>query len=119
MPVVLTHELPGRLRFSLPGLRRDGRGAAQLRDRLAPQPGVGSVSVSALTGSVLVIHDGRAATRERIIGMLQAVAGAAAGGRPVLRTPVHCTAAAAQTLLHRSIEVLLEHALRAMLAAMA
>lgn len=69
MSAILAHEVPGRLRFSLPRLRRDAAGATALRDHLAALPGVTEVSASPLTGSVLVLHDG--AMRDRIVAAIE------------------------------------------------
>ena len=83
MSATLAHELPGRLRFSLPSLRRDTVRATALRDRLAALPGVTAASANPLTGSVLVLHDGGAVTRERIIAAIEP-----AGYRPNPNHPV-------------------------------
>ena len=69
MFAILTHELPGRLRFSLPHLRRDAGRAMALCDQLAALPGVTKVRANPLASSVLVLHDG--STRDRIIAAIE------------------------------------------------
>ncbi len=50
----------------------DSQRAERLRDRIAAVPGVAAASASPLTGSLIVAHDGRAATRTRITAALEA-----------------------------------------------
>ena len=52
--VALEHASPGRLRFRSAAVRRSRALANALESRLAAEAGVGSVSVSALTGSILI-----------------------------------------------------------------
>ena len=112
MGAALVHELPGRLRFSLPYLRRDGRRAATLRDRLAALPGVLAASASPLTGSVLVTHDGQIATREQVIATIEGSLPLPSLDRPALQT-----SAAVHQVVHSLVETLLERALEALIAA--
>ena len=72
MTAVLAHELPCRIRFRVPCLEHDRQRAERLRDRLAAVPGVAAASASALTGSLIILHDGQAATRTRITAALEA-----------------------------------------------
>ena len=72
MTAVLVHEVPSRLRFRVQGLKHDSRRAERLRDRIAAVPGVVAASANPLTGSLIITHDGRVATRERIATALDA-----------------------------------------------
>jgi copper chaperone CopZ len=111
---ILAHELPGRLRFSLPHLRRDADRATALRDRLAALPGVTEASANPLTGSVLVLHDG-GATQDRIIAAIELAgyrlmpnhpprpAGVHPGLRPVAAIARPVVQAVAEKLLERLV----------------
>ncbi len=72
MTAVLAHELPCRIRFRVPGLEHDRQRAERLRDHVAAVPGVTAASASPLTGSLIIVHDGQAATRTRIKAALEA-----------------------------------------------
>jgi copper chaperone CopZ len=121
LPAILAHELPGRLRFSLPGLRGDAERAAALRDALAGLAGVQAVNANALTGSVLVRHDGDAATRDRIVGAIRLagyrlMSDSAARGTTV-RAGTRPAAAFAEPLIQAAVEKLLERMLLSALTA--
>lgn len=112
MPAAIPkHELPNRLRFSLPCLRRDNPRATVLRARLAALPGVAAAKVSALTGSVLVAYDGHAATREQVAELVGCCDRTPAPGVPARTPDPH-------PVLRALMEKLLEHALGAAIAAM-
>ena len=116
------HELPGRLRFSLRVLRRDSSCATALRDQLGALPGVATATASALTGSVLVTHDGSSATRERILRTVDRFERALSPEcsklpEPLLRLSGDRTAPAAHPLVRAIIEKLLERVLGAAIAA--
>jgi heavy-metal-associated domain-containing protein len=68
--VLPVHDIPGRLRFVLPALRANRRGAAGLRARVRAIDGVTSASANPLTGSLIVRYDGTHATREEIAASL-------------------------------------------------
>ena len=78
MTAVLVHEVPCRLRCRVQGLKHNSWRAERLRDRIAAVPGIVAASASPLTGSLIITHDGRVATRERIATALEA------HGHPVL-----------------------------------
>jgi hypothetical protein len=75
------HELPRRLRFSVPHLRGDRRRAVALRARLRLLDGVTAVDPNPVTGSLIVHHDGGPETRERILRNLAEFTRAAAPRR--------------------------------------
>jgi hypothetical protein len=54
----VAHAMQGRTRLRVPALRDDGAGLAALGLAIAQRPGVAAVSTSAVTGSLLVHHDG-------------------------------------------------------------
>lgn len=55
-PVRTVHWLPGRVRFRVPSLVNDGRGAAVIQQKLPTIQGVRSVQLDSNTGSVLVVY---------------------------------------------------------------
>ena len=59
MPKVIsmTHRLPGRVRFSIPALSGNGDAAKILADKLTKLDGVEHVSISTVSGSVLIRYD--------------------------------------------------------------
>jgi hypothetical protein len=73
----LVHELPGRLRFSVPQLRGDRSGAAAFGAQVRALGGVVEADLIPLTGSLIVRHDGLPETRERILRNLEAFGQAA------------------------------------------
>jgi hypothetical protein len=72
--IQLEHELPRRLRFSVPHLKGDRRGAAELSARVRALGGVAEADLIPLTGSLIVRHDGLPETRERIFRNLEELA---------------------------------------------
>jgi copper chaperone CopZ len=62
------HAIDGRLRVRLPELRGDRRAAASLRRELRALPGVSTVDVSPLTGSVLVEYDADRLSTDEVLG---------------------------------------------------
>jgi len=52
----VVHELPGRLRLRIPEKRSDSAFFAGLAERLTECPGVRSIEINALTGSILLFH---------------------------------------------------------------
>jgi hypothetical protein len=110
----LLHELPGRLRFSLPNLRHDSRRAAALQQRLAALPGVTKATASPMSGSVLITHDGAVATRERIIRTMESAALSRLPERPLRHRPER--AAAPHPFLQLAVEKL-ERAIEAAITA--
>lgn len=73
----LEHELPRRIRSSVPQLRGDRRGAAAFAARVRTIDGVAEADLIPLTGSLIVRHDGQPGTRERILHNLEEFAQAA------------------------------------------
>jgi hypothetical protein len=69
--VRLEHELPRRIRFSVPQLRGDRHGAAAFTARVRTIDGVAEADLIPLTGSLIVRHDGQPGTRERILHNLE------------------------------------------------
>jgi copper chaperone CopZ len=119
MTAILVHEVPCRLRLRVHGLKHDRRRAALLRGRVAAVPGVAEADASPLTGSLIVVHDGQAATRERIAAALQACGHPVLPSAPAAPAAVHRGAAHAgvHPLLRIAAEALLERLMQAALAA--
>ena len=65
------HITPGRLRVKTPLIRQDALEAEKVRGVLGSIPGVQTVDVNDLTGSVTVRHSGSAADSESILGVLE------------------------------------------------
>jgi hypothetical protein len=107
----LLHELPGRLRAREPAIKGHPARAEALAANLRNLPGVLWVSANPATGSVVVEHDG---ARGAILGGLGIGADMAVfvpEPSPVLIKPLEAMAASIA-------ERLLEHALRAAIAAL-
>jgi hypothetical protein len=64
---VLVHDIPGRLRFVVPHMKRCCLTSEKARAYAQAIPGVVEAWASSLTGSLLVTYDGDAGTRERIV----------------------------------------------------
>jgi hypothetical protein len=60
------HNTQGRLRVRIASLKANGTGARNLQIALQRIPGVRSVDINLLTGSVLILHDGVGATFEAV-----------------------------------------------------
>ena len=60
------HNIQGRLRLRAGILKANGALARELQIELGRIPGVRSVEINLLTGSVLIFHDGLAATADAI-----------------------------------------------------
>jgi len=90
------HHIPGRVRVRMPELKANARGAQNFQEVMQQIPGVASVEINLLTGSVLVHYDGSSATAELLHGLLQrrgawptsAVAGKSVIGQEVLKIAV-------------------------------
>jgi hypothetical protein len=128
--IILVHDVPGRLRFFAPRVKRDQRAAAALRRRARAVPGVAAASANPLTGSLLVHHDGALATRARILDALEVAdpgpALAPPPPPPPRREPVRAAApspttrgdAIAELVANAVAERLVERALRMAVSAL-
>jgi len=67
------HITNGRLRVRIASLKANASGAQNLQIKLRQVAGVRSVQIKLLTGSVLVLHDGTAATSEAVSSELGAI----------------------------------------------
>jgi len=65
-----THNIQGRLRLRASCLKANGALARDLQIELGRIPGVRSVEINLLTGSVLILHDGAAMTTDAIVTAL-------------------------------------------------
>ncbi len=65
------HITPGRLRIKTPIIRQNAGESERVRELLRALPGVQTVSVNGVTGSVTVHHDGSAADSESILSVLK------------------------------------------------
>ncbi len=93
--VRLMHELPGRLRFSVPHLKGDRRRAAAFSARARSLGGVTAADLIPLTGSLVVRHDGLPGTRERILRNLEELGRAEMARRAQPRSSAGAAAAPA------------------------
>lgn len=64
------HHVPGRIRIKIPGLKRFPRRSEEIRRLLSGMDAVYSVTVSTLTGSVLIQYDADRAGMEEILETL-------------------------------------------------
>lgn len=71
--VVIAHECPGRLRAKLPLLGLPALKTDHLNRVIRATPGVTSVRINAGAISIIVTHDGTAATRNRILARLSSL----------------------------------------------
>jgi Heavy metal associated domain 2 len=53
---VVSHSSPGRLRIKIASLKGEEKALAEWKEQLAQCPGVSSVDISPVTGSILLIH---------------------------------------------------------------
>jgi heavy-metal-associated domain-containing protein len=125
--IILVHDVPGRLRFFAPRVKRDQQAAAALRRRARAVPGVAAASANPLTGSLLVHHDRALATRARILDALEvADPGPALAPPPSRREPIRAAApspatrgdAIAEFVANAVAEHLVERAVRMAVAAL-
>ncbi len=65
-PVQQLSSIRGRLRLSIPAIKRAPQTAARVETKLAAQPGVRTVSANPTTGTVLVHYDERLASAETL-----------------------------------------------------
>jgi len=110
------HEIPGRFRFALPGLRGNPRAAAALRARIRAIEGVRSAQANPLTGSLIVRYDGAAQTRKSVFDGLGGFAPdpSAPAPAPAALSPAGTVA---NVLTKALMERIIERALRAAVAA--
>ncbi len=65
------HQLPGRLRLRSDVLKQNPKLASQLLTAIGMMPGVRSVEVSIVTGSVLVHHDPLRVSSDQVLAALR------------------------------------------------
>ncbi|MDR3555150.1 MAG: hypothetical protein P4L55_10385 [Syntrophobacteraceae bacterium] len=65
------HITPGRLRVKTAVIRQNAGEAEKVDAMLRAMPGIDTVSVNALTGSITVLHGGSAAESESILSVLK------------------------------------------------
>ena len=65
------HHIPGRVRVRMPELKANAKGAQEFQAVMQQIPGVASVEINLLTGSVLVHYDGSSATAGLLHNLLQ------------------------------------------------
>jgi len=70
--VAVIHAIPGRMRLRIPSLKGNEDLARPLREHLSSISGVEHVEVNPVTGSVLVVHDGREADAPELVHSLAA-----------------------------------------------
>jgi hypothetical protein len=65
------HHIPGRLRVKSVSLRRNERGAAQVREHLEGLHGITFTEVNTVTGSVLIKYDPRLVEAQTLLNSLR------------------------------------------------
>ncbi len=106
---VLVHDLPGRLRFRVTGLKGRPAVAASVVGRMLTLPGVTAARANAVAGSLVVEHDAGPTRRGEIMAALSARAAALA--------PESRTSLAATLLVEAVMQRLVERALQAAIIA--
>jgi hypothetical protein len=101
--IQLVHELPTRLRFTVPQLRGDRRGGAAFCARVRALGGVIDADLIPLTGSLIVRHDGLPETRDRIFRNLESFAPVALPPEPAEPPPASVPPATAPARLDQRI----------------
>jgi len=109
---ILVHELPGRLRFKVPDLKEDPARADALAKAMLVCPGVIAARANALTGSLVVEHDGAPGRRGALLAAMGAVS-----PPPRTTAPAHLSAVM-MMLADAVLQRLVERALRAAVAAL-
>ena len=74
-PIETSHLLPGRVRFRISSLVGDKAQGETVVERLQQLPGVGSVAVNEITGSVLIRYDAAALQPELLFAALARLLG--------------------------------------------
>lgn len=116
---LLVHEVPGRLRFAAPALKRKAAAGAVLCAGLRELPGVTYARANPYTGSIIVHYDRAPVTRLGVLSHLETVPLPAAGSA----APGTAAAAArgrdlADKIAHVMAERLLEQMVRIAVAAL-
>ena len=116
---LLVHEVPRRLRFAAPALKRNAAAGAAVCAGLRALPGVTYASANPYTGSVIVHHDGAPATRLGVLSGIETVSLPAAGSAAL--GPAAASARRrdlADRIAHAVAEHLLERMVRIAVAAL-
>jgi hypothetical protein len=110
------HNIQGRLRLRAGCLKANGALARELQIELRRIPGVRSVEINLLTGSVLILHDGEAETADAIATGLSPFTQAAL--RASMRNPSQGNLAekVARAAAYRVVEAALERLLMTSIA---
>ncbi|MGI9862044.1 HAD-IC family P-type ATPase [Moorella naiadis] len=82
------HQLPGRVRLHIPGLKGNQTLAASIITHLQQTPGVRLATASTWTGRVLVYHDPSHLSLEELMALLGSISGAPGATREVAATAV-------------------------------
>jgi copper chaperone CopZ len=69
--IELVHSVPGRLRIKMSRIRNDARTATAIRSAVLSIPGVRTVTVKPMTGSVIVTYDSARLSLPALRGELQ------------------------------------------------
>ncbi|MGD9505058.1 MAG: HMA2 domain-containing protein [Syntrophobacteraceae bacterium] len=64
------HDIPGRLRIRIPSLKGSASTAERVHDLLKTLCGVGEVTASTVTGSVVVLYDSESVSSREILDLL-------------------------------------------------
>jgi copper chaperone CopZ len=106
------HQIPGRLRVRIPGLKASGSVAGKVQIALSRISGVNAADINLLTGSVVILYDDQAATLDAIIGVLGVWAfhtrqSEGLGGKAAKMVMSHVLEAAIERLVMASLAALL------------
>jgi copper chaperone CopZ len=110
------HHIPGRMRVRCASIRRNPAAAPALKADLEKHPGVRSVEIRPLTGSLVIRYDPATANLAALLDVLPATRWTASGpsalGRPDLRGAV------AKAVIGVAVQTAVEQSLIALAAAL-
>ena len=111
------HVLDGRLRIKVPDVKGSPAVACRVERGLQALPGVESVTASALTGSVVVLHDPSLTESGEILAAIRALASLPEGvdSCPTPTAPRPVGSVVAASLARLALEAALQQAFRALL----
>jgi len=111
------HVMDGRLRIKVPDVKGAPAVACVIESGLRALPGVENVTASAVTGSVVVVHDPTVTEPAEILAAIRALAGVSdhAPRAPTPTTPTPMRGMLAASLARVALEAALQQAVRAFL----
>ncbi len=110
------HHIPGRMRVRCASIRRNPASAPALKADLERRPGVHSVEIRPLTGSLVIRYDPAKANPAALLEVLPAARGGAPVPSPLSRPDLH--GAVAKAVIGVAVQAAVERSLFALAAAL-